>query len=150
MISHGGRRGTIRPPSLLAILQVSPTPALPLLAQRRIHRGRSALLRTLHVIPRGIQRGRQLTRHMHLQPRHDPPGHHAQPVQPPRPIAPLNLVGHLDIRRLALTVGGPGLVAALGEIVVVEADAGGAVAGRGEADDAGGESRGRRTRGGRV
>ena len=64
-------------------------------------------------------------------------------MQPARPVAVLDLVGHVDVGRLGLPVAGPGGVVAAFEAVVAELHFAGQVTRRRDVDDAGVEFGGR-------
>ena len=84
-------------------------------------------------------------RDMELEACHDAARVDGVGVEVLRAVAPFDLVGHVDVRRLALAVGRPGIVGPRRvEPVIVRVDPARAVARGGEVDDPGREGGGRR------
>lgn len=90
------------------VLTIHPTLMRPLLGHRTEHLRRSPLLRTRHVLPH-IWRPRPLIfdalRYMFLQPALHTTGMDRRRVDALRPVQTIDVVRHVDIRRLATPIG---------------------------------------------
>ena len=98
------------------------------------------MLRVHHVLADAVDGfviGNSLLAHVNLEARPYAAGMQAQAVEPSGRIATLDLVGHVDVGRLALAVGRVRLVRALLQVEIAKVYARATMARRREHDDAG-------------